>query len=43
MYTTFVRPALEYATIVWDGCNSYEFDLLEKVKLRAARIITGLH
>ena len=42
MYTTFVRPALEYASVVWDGCNSYECDLLEKVQLCAARIITGL-
>ena len=42
MYTTFVRPALEYASVVWDGCNSFDSDLLEKVQLSAARIITGL-
>jgi hypothetical protein len=30
IYTTFVRPALEYASVVWDGCDSFDSDLLEK-------------
>lgn len=42
MYITFVRPILEYASVVWDGCSQYDIDKLEKVQLYAARIITGL-
>ena len=42
MYTTFVRPHLEYASVVWDGCTLYDIEKLEKVQLAAARTITGL-
>lgn len=42
LYITFVRPILEYASVVWDGCSSAEIEKLEKVQLRAARIVTGL-
>lgn len=42
MYTKFIRPALEYAFVVWNGCSSSDSDLLEKVQLCAAWIITGL-
>ena len=42
MYVTFVRPILEYASVVWDGCSSAEIEKLEKVQLHAARIVTGL-
>lgn len=41
MYITFVRPILEYASDVWDGCSQYDIDKLEKVQLYAARIVTG--
>jgi hypothetical protein len=37
-----VRPTLEYASQVWDGCNEQDEDLIEKFNLEAARIITGL-
>jgi hypothetical protein len=39
-YLTFIRPTLEYASTVWDGCS--DIDKLEKVQLCAARIVTGL-
>lgn len=42
MYNTFVRPILEYASVVWDDCSQYDIDKLEKVQLYAARIVTGL-
>ena len=31
MYVTFVRPLLEYASVVWDGCSILDTDKLEKV------------
>lgn len=42
MYITFVRPILEYASVVWDGCSQYDIDKLGKVQLNTARIVTGL-
>ena len=39
---TFIRPTLEYACEVWDGCFEREVAKLEKVKLESARIVTGL-
>ena len=42
MYLTFIRPLLEYASEVWDGCTCQETDMLEKVQLHASRIVTGL-
>ncbi|XP_062621091.1 uncharacterized protein LOC134282700, partial [Saccostrea cucullata] len=42
MYTTFIRPQLEYASLVWGGCNIGDSEKLEKLQLCAARIVTGL-
>ena len=42
MYITYIRPILEYACEVWDNCNNYNINKLEKVQLDAARIVTGL-
>ena len=42
MYVTFVRPILEYASVVWDGYLFSGTDKLEKVQLYAARIVTVL-
>ena len=42
IYLTFIRPHLEYACEVWDGCFNREIDKLEKIQLEAARIVTGL-
>ena len=41
MFKTFIRPILEYASVVSDGCTNS--DKLEKEQLYAARILTGLH
>jgi len=41
IYFSFMRPKLEYASIVWDDCNSKEKNLLERCQLRALRIVTG--
>ncbi len=37
-----MRPILEYASVVWDGCSEYEKSALEKIQHEAARIVTGL-
>lgn len=42
VYCTYIRPLLEYASEVWDGCNQSEKNRLEQVQLNAARIVTGL-
>ena len=41
LYLSFVRPILEYGSVVWDGCTSSESEQLENVQLAAARVITG--
>jgi hypothetical protein len=45
MYTSFIRPLLEYASEVWGTCTTEnEYEKLEKLQLSAARIIvTGLN
>ena len=42
IYLTLIRPKLEYACEVWDGCFEREVAKLEKVQLESARIVTGL-
>ena len=42
LYTTFIRPSLEYASEVWGGCSNQDSEKLEKLQLAAARIVTGL-
>ena len=41
IYTTFIRPILEYADVIWDNCSDYEKQELEKIQPEAARIATG--
>ena len=41
MYLSFIRPKLEYASIIWDNCNITQSDKLEHIQLRAARIVAG--
>ena len=41
IYTSFIRPLLEYGSGVWDNCNLQEKQNLEKIQLKAARIVTG--
>jgi hypothetical protein len=42
IYLTFIRPVLEYACEVWDGCYERDIEKLEKNTIRSARIVTGL-
>ena len=42
LYCTYIRPLLEYASEVWDGCTQTDTNRLEQVQLNAARIVTGL-
>ena len=42
LYTSFIRPQLEYASDVWGGCFSSDCERLEKIQLIAARIVSGL-
>ena len=41
IYTSFIRPLLEYSNVVWDNCTQYESNDLEKIENEAARIVTG--
>ena len=41
LYFSFIRPMLEYGSVVWDGCTTNECQELEKVNLAAARVVTG--
>ena len=42
IYLTFIRPVMEYACELWDGCSQQDSDKLEKLQLEAGRIVTGL-
>ena len=42
LYSTYIRPLLEYASEVWDDCNLSDTNRFEQVQLNAARIVTGL-
>jgi len=41
IYFSFIRPKLEYASIVWDDCSEYDKLRLENEQLRCARIVSG--
>ena len=41
-YISFVRPVLEYSSVVWDGCTVEQQTSLEKLQNEAARIVTSL-
>ena len=41
MYTSFVRPGLEYGSIICCNCSGTEDELLESVQRRGFKIITG--
>ena len=40
-YLSFVLPILEYGDIVWSGACDHDLDKLDKVHVRAMRLITG--
>ena len=41
LYFIFIRPILEYGDIIWDNCSHRCSEMLERVQLAAARIVTG--
>ena len=41
-YFAFIRPILEYGSIVWENCSQENSVLLKNVQVAAGRIITGL-
>ena len=41
VYTSFIRPLLEYGDTIWDNCTLYEKQELDKIQNEAARIATG--
>ena len=41
LFTTFVRPILEYSDVVWDNLTQAEEYDLEQIQLEALRIISG--
>ena len=43
LYKTYVRPALEYSSSVWDPYTQHNIDNLEKVQRRAARVTTNTY
>lgn len=42
IYISYLRPIIEYASLVWDSCTLYEQNVLESIQYDAARIVTGL-
>ena len=42
IYISYVRPLLEYSSIVWAGCTEQQITSLERIQNEAARIVTGL-
>ena len=41
LYTAFVRPHLEYAVAVWSPHLMRHVDLIEKVQMRATKLVDG--
>ena len=40
VYTSFIRPLLEYGDTIWDNCTLYEKQELDKIQNEAARKAT---
>ncbi len=41
MYTSFVRPTMEYGMVIWGGTYDTDLNKLEKIQIDALRLITG--
>ena len=41
MYSTFIRPILEFADVVWDNCTQQQMNDLEKIQIEMGWIVSG--
>jgi hypothetical protein len=41
IYTSFIRPILEYADVIWGNAFQYELESLDKIQNECARIASG--
>ena len=41
LYKSLIRPLMEYADVVWDGCCEKVSDLLESVQYEFAKVVSG--
>ena len=41
LYLSFIRPLLEYGSLVFDNCTTHEKSELDKINIEAARVVTG--
>ena len=41
LYKSLIRPMMEYADVIWDGCNEDDSELIESVQYEAARMVMG--
>jgi hypothetical protein len=41
LYFGFIRPILEYGSVVWDNCTREQSHLIESVQYELDRIVTG--
>ncbi len=39
IYISYMRPILEYASVVWDGCSDYEKSALEKYRMKLLELL----
>ena len=41
LYKSIIRPVMEYADVLWDGCSDGESELLESVQYEVGKVVTG--
>jgi hypothetical protein len=41
LYKCLIRPLLEYADVLWEGCSDNESDLIEHVQYQSTMVVTG--
>jgi len=41
LYKSLIRPIMEYADVIWDGCNEVHSELLEGIQYESAQLVTG--
>ena len=41
LYKSLIKPIMEYADVLWDGCTENGSELLEFVQYESAKVVTG--